>query len=99
MLNPMRTWNAWFALSSQAARLGLEAQTVIALRLMRLAAGGARAQSEKVRMSTEKIQALVEAQAAVATTAIKGGGGRQVAKKVLSVYKRRVRRNRRRLTK
>lgn len=99
MLNPMRTWNAWFALSSQAARLGLEAQTVIALRLMRLAAGGARAQSEKVRMSTEKIQALVEAQAAVATTAIKGGSSRQVAKKVLGVYKRRVRRNRRRLTK
>jgi hypothetical protein len=50
-------------------------------------------------MSTEKIHALVEAQAAAATTAIKGGSSRQVAKKVLGVYKRRVRGNRRRLTK
>jgi len=41
--------------------LALEAQTVIALRLMRIAAGGALARSETTRMVTEKVQALGEA--------------------------------------
>ena len=40
MLNPMQAWNEWCALSMQAARLGWETQSVIALRLMRLAAQG-----------------------------------------------------------
>jgi hypothetical protein len=35
MLNPVRVWNAWFALLLQAVLLGLEAQRV-ALRFMRL---------------------------------------------------------------
>jgi hypothetical protein len=38
--NLMPMWNPWFAVSSQAALLGLEVQDVIGLRLMRLAAGG-----------------------------------------------------------
>jgi hypothetical protein len=99
MLNPMRTWSAWFSLSSQAALLGLEAQNVMALRLMRLAAGGALAQSESTRMISEKMLALGEAQTAAALATIKGGKNPYVAKKVLGVYKKRVRGNRRRLTK
>jgi hypothetical protein len=99
MLNPMRTWSAWFSLSSQAALLGLEAQNVMALRLMRLAAGGALAQSESTRMISEKMLALGEAQTAAALATIKGGKSPHVAKKVLGVYKKRVRGNRRRLTK
>ena len=75
MLNAMRAWNAWFALSSQAALLGLEAQGVIALRLMRLAAGGALAESEASRMIAEKVEALGEAQTAAAMeTAAKSPG-------------------------
>lgn len=57
----------------QAALLGFEAQGVMALRMMRLAAGGARGRSEAERMVTEKIAALTEAQAAAASAAITGG--------------------------
>ncbi|HXZ22786.1 MAG TPA: hypothetical protein VEH78_08475 [Pseudolabrys sp.] len=71
----------------------------MALRLMRLAAGGALAQSESARMVSEKMFALGEAQAAAALAAMKGGDNPRVAKKVLGAYKRRVRKNRRRLTK
>jgi hypothetical protein len=98
MSNPMQAWNEWCALSMQAARLGWEAQSVIALRLMRLAAQGPGSQTEVRRMVTEKVAALFEVQAAVATATIKGGKGHRVAQKVLGVYKKRVRANRRRLT-
>lgn len=98
MPSRMPTWNAWFALSSQAALLGLETQCVIALRLIRLASGGAIAESEARRMMTEKVEALGEAQTAAAITSIKGRNSHQVAKKALGVYKKRVRANRRRLT-
>jgi hypothetical protein len=99
MLTAMRTWNAWFALSSEAALLGLEAQHVIALRLIRLAAGGALAESEAGRMIAEKVEAVGEAQVAAAIAAMKGGNSNQVAKKALGVYKKRIRGNRRRLSK
>jgi len=49
------------------------------------------------RMLTEKIAALTEAQAAAGTAPIRGSSHR-VAKKALGVYKKRVRRNKRRLT-
>ncbi|HMF23973.1 MAG TPA: hypothetical protein VKG24_17865 [Pseudolabrys sp.] len=99
MTNPMRAWSAWFSLSSQAALLGLEAQNVMALRFMRLASGGALAQSESARMVSEKILALGEAQTAAALATIKGGKTHHVTRKVMRVYKKRVRANRRRLTK
>ncbi|HEY1981035.1 MAG TPA: hypothetical protein VGH13_13205 [Xanthobacteraceae bacterium] len=78
--------------------LGFEAQQVVALRLMRIAAGGARGQAEAQRMVTEKVGALAEAQAAAVTTAITGGNSHRLGKKVVGVYKKRVRGNRRRLT-
>ena len=97
MFNVMRTWNDWFALSTQTLMLGFEAQRVVALRFMRFAADGASARSEAGRMITEKVQALGEAQTAAAIATIKGCNSRDVATKVLRVYKKRVRRNRRRL--
>jgi hypothetical protein len=48
-------------------------------------------------MLTEKVTALAEAQASA--TAAAGGKKHAVAKKTLGVYARRVRRNRRRLSK
>jgi hypothetical protein len=99
MSNPMQAWNAWCALSLQTARLGWEAQNVIALRLMRIAAQRPGSQTEARRMVTEKAAALTEAQSAATTAVIKGGKSHRVAKKVLGVYKKRVRANRRRLTK
>ena len=97
-VNPMQVWNNWLELSAQAARLGWEAQNVIALRVMRMAAHPAHNQTEARRMVTEKVAALGEAQAVVAAGVIKGGKSHRVAKKVLGVYKKRVRANRRRLT-
>jgi len=98
MSNPLQMWNPWLALSAQAAFLGWEAQRVMALRLMRIAAGGAHGQGEARRMVTEKLAAVVEAQAAAAASAIEGGTSRRAAKKVLGVYQKRVRANRRRLS-
>ena len=99
MLNPMQAWNAWARLAMQAAVTGFEAQSVMALRFMRLAAGGARAKSEASRMITEKVTALGEAQSAAVRAAIKGDKSHRAATKVLRIYKRRVRKNRRRLSK
>jgi hypothetical protein len=98
MSSPMQAWNAWCALSLQTARLSWEAQNVIALRLMRMAAQSPANQTEARRMVTEKVAALGEVQAAAAAAIIKGGKSHRVAKKVLGVYKKRVRANRRRLT-
>jgi hypothetical protein len=66
MSNLMQAWNTWCALSLQAARLGWEAQIVIALRMMRLATQSAGSQTEARRMVTEKVAAFAEAQAAAA---------------------------------
>ena len=82
----------------QTARLGWEAQSVIVLRLLRMAARGSGSQTESRRMVTDKVAALAEAQSAAATAVIKGGKSHRVAKKVLGIYKKRVRANRRRLT-
>jgi hypothetical protein len=42
-------YNPWFAFAFSAARLGFEAQHVIALRLMQLAGGEASAEAEAQR--------------------------------------------------
>jgi hypothetical protein len=94
----MQEWNAWCALSLQTAWLGWEAQNVIALRLILMAAQSPGNQTEARRMVTEKVAALAEAQAAAATAVIKGGKNHRIAKKLLGVYQKRVRANRRRLT-
>jgi hypothetical protein len=39
-------FNPWFALSLKTVQMGTEAQSVIALRVLRMAAGGARAEAE-----------------------------------------------------
>jgi hypothetical protein len=99
MSNPMQLWNAWFALSSETARLGFEAQRVIAMRMMRLAGGGAAAEAESRRMISEKIDAFAEAHAAAAAVMAEDGDHHRAAKKVLNIYKKRVRGNSRRLQK
>lgn len=65
MLNP------WISLGMKVWQIGFEAQSVIALRMLRLAAGGARAEAEASRMVTEKILAAEEAQMTVAAAATK----------------------------
>ena len=65
-------FNPWFDLSFKAFQLGLETQSVVALRMMRVASGDARAQTEASRMVSEKATAAVEAQVAAKTAALVG---------------------------
>ncbi len=91
-------YNSWLGLAFKAIELRIEAQSVIALRMMRLAAGGARGRAEASRMVAEKIGALAEAQTAAAAAILTGRREKIVAGKVLKAYKKRVRSNRRRLS-
>jgi hypothetical protein len=87
--------NPWFV-GLQTARLAWEAQTVVALRMMRLALGCAPSESEARLLISEKMDVLAEAGAVAASIAVSGGSGHKVAKGVPDVYKKRVDRNRRR---
>ena len=91
-------FNPWLSFGLKAWQVGLEAQSVIALRMLRLAAGGARAETEASRMVTEKILAAGEAQMSAATAAMRGHKKHVVAGKALNAYRKRVRANRRRLS-
>jgi hypothetical protein len=86
--------NPWVSLF-QAAQFGWDVQCVIALRLMRLAAGGAVAQREAARMIWEKAAAVPIAQMAAATAL---ATGRRPARAAFKSYRSAVRRNRRRLS-
>jgi hypothetical protein len=82
--------NQWFRLAAESMRFGFEAQHVIGLRCLKIAAGGAAAQAEIARMISEKSVALAEA----ATTVATGGSARAV----MTGYRTRVRANARRLS-
>jgi geranylgeranyl pyrophosphate synthase len=92
MLNP------WLGVAYDAARLLFEAQWVVAARMSRIAAGGAVAETEVQRMVTEKTAAFMEAQIAAASAFAGGRKGPAAAKRALRVYRKRVRGNRRRLS-
>jgi hypothetical protein len=79
----------WLAVA-EGTLLGFEAQRVIALRAMKIAAGGSSARSEVSRMVTEKVSAGAEAVAILT----RGGSGRRVIRR----YRTRVRANVRRLS-
>ena len=91
-------FNPWLALSLKALQMGVEAQSVIALRMLRLATGGARMEAEASRMVTEKVAAATEAQAVATVSALTGGSPHVAASKALGVVKKRVRANKRRLS-
>jgi hypothetical protein len=80
----------WWNFSANLAMAGFEAQRVIALRLLKLSAGGKAAESEVRRMVTEKVSASAEAAAMLAT------GSSPVA--VLKRTRSHMRANKRRLT-
>lgn len=69
------------------------------LRCLRIAQGGAKAESETMRMMTEKVAALAEAQVTATAAALTGSKNQAIAKRALGAYAKRVRRNRRRLSK
>jgi hypothetical protein len=88
----------WIALTPKAMQVGFDAQNVIFLRMMRLSAGGARGQSEARRMVSEKIAASVEAQVAAVSGIIAGREEAVVAGQVIRGLQKRVRANKRRLS-
>ena len=83
-------YESWLRLGFDTVRLGLEAQTVVALRLAKLSLGGTAAQVEAQRMVTEKVEAAAEA----AMTLASGG----TPERVVRDYRRKVQANARRLS-
>jgi hypothetical protein len=90
--------NPWFDLSLNAMKLGLESQTVIALRMMQASVGGPKAQQELSLMVSEKIQACFEV-----SGQMMGAGldvlGPGPSSRAVTHMRRKVRANRRRLLK
>ncbi len=80
----------WLKLTTDMALLGMEAQQVIGMRLMRIAQGGRGADFENTRMVTEKIRAAQEAAMSLMT----GGSPEKVVRR----YRTHVRQNRTRLS-
>jgi hypothetical protein len=91
----MLFWKPWL----DAVRFGFEVQSVISLRLMKIAAGGAESNAEVTRMVTEKVKALAEAQTAGAVALTQGKSIKTASKRAMTPIKRSVRANHRRLTK
>ena len=69
---------AWMTLMSRTAMLGFEAQRVVGLRLMKMAAGGPAAETEARRMVTEKMTAMAEAGGTLAS----GGSANAVVRRL-----------------
>jgi len=90
--------NPWIGLTTDAWRLGMEASVVIAQRTMKLAAGGPAAHTEAVRMVSEKLDSGMALQVRAMTGGL-GSTPRAAAAAVLTHYRRKVRANRRRLSK
>jgi hypothetical protein len=88
---------SWVRLNLDLMTLGVEASEVMTLRLLKLAAGGAAATAEAERMVSEKLQAAAEVQAAAWAAALKGEGHRN-PRRALAHYRKKVRANRRRLS-
>jgi hypothetical protein len=88
----------WFVKSwIDAARFSLDVQTVVAMRLMKIAAGGPDAGREFTRMVAEKFETTVAAQTAGAL-ALADGKSVETATELATVpVKQRVRANRQRL--
>lgn len=92
-----RAANSWFGLALESFQLGLEAQTVIGLRLAKIAQGDSAAWTETNLMFTEKAQAISELQTRAVVAAMTGGRP-MTPRKAVAHYRRKVRSNRRRLS-
>lgn len=90
--------NPWMKLTMDAWSLGVEASSVIGLRTLKMAAGGPAAQTEAALMIHEKIASTLDLQ----MRAMTGGLGmtpHRAASRTVAHYRRKVRANRRRLSK
>ena len=90
--------NPWLTIGLDAWSLGLEASSVVALRTMKIAAGGPAGEAESRRMVEEKLDAMQALQVSALTGAL-GFTAPVAARRTLAHYRRKVRANRRRLIK
>jgi hypothetical protein len=88
----------WMGIGLDAWRLGLEAQSVIALRTFKVATGGDANGAESALMVREKLASAATLQT-LALTGRLGATPAGAAAKTLAHYRRKVRANRRRLLK
>jgi hypothetical protein len=82
----------------QAMQFAFEVQSVVALRLLRISAGGSEAAVETQRMISEKAEAVWRSQLAASVAIVSGRGSEAVAAAAFRPYRRAVKANRRRLT-
>ncbi len=90
--------NPWLSLSMDAALLGLETQSVIALRMAKAAWGGPEALKEASLMVSEKIEAALDANLMM-TRSVLSGDTYLAPARTVALYRRRVQANQRRLAK
>ena len=91
-----RRTNPWLQLSLDAWTLSAEASTVIGLRCLKMAAGGASAEAEAQLMVREKVASVMALQA-MAMTGRLGATPEAAASRTMTHYLRKVSANRRRL--
>jgi hypothetical protein len=87
---------AFANMAFQGTMLAIEAQQVIALRLTKMALGGPNLQQEAALMVSEKLETMAEGGHMVVAAALDGKQNLG-ADKVIQLYRRKVRANRRRL--
>ena len=87
-----------FSLFLKYAFLAFEAQQVIAIRMMRIAVGGALAERELQRMISEKALAASQAGFEAVLSLTGGKSSTAIAHGAIRGYRTRVRKNRRRLS-
>ncbi|HZZ89651.1 MAG TPA: hypothetical protein VFE13_15095 [Caulobacteraceae bacterium] len=93
-----RARDPWAGIGAGVWSLGFEAAAVVGLRTMKLAAVGPAAAAEAQRMVSEKIDAALALQALAMTGGL-GVTPHSMAARSLNHYRRKVRANRRRLSK
>ena len=86
----------WLGASMDAWSLGMEASTVVGLRVAKIAAGGAGANDEACRMVSEKMQAAYELQMAMMSGQM-GASPLAGTRKIIRHYRKKVKANRKRL--
>jgi hypothetical protein len=97
---PWAGWAAYCGLAWQGTRMMIDAQSVIALRLAKIAQGGAAAEAEAALMVNEKLTALMQSHAIAGKAMLRSlqtGESRDSTRQILGLYQRRVAANRRRL--
>jgi hypothetical protein len=87
----------WASMAMQSTMLAIESQQVIALRLTKMAMGGADSQREAELMVSEKVQAMVDSGQMMFKAAL-GGHADMGADKVIKHYRSTVQANRKRLS-